>query len=274
MHNDKEKEFNFTDDDFIFIQNLVFEISSINLNTSKKNMVYSRLAKVLRKRKLTTFNEYCSLLKSKNPSDMQELINSITTNVTNFFRESHHFDFLQNTMLPDLYKQKINKVRIWSAGCSTGQEPYSIAIATDEISPNYPCDLKILATDLSLDALSTAKSGVYSSEEVIDVIDSRKNKYFKKQDNCFQIKESMQNKITFNQLNLFDNWPFDGPFQVIFCRNVMIYFDKEKQYTLFNKFYRLLDNNGYLILGHSEHIPSTVHGFSPVGKTIYKKIET
>jgi chemotaxis protein methyltransferase CheR len=238
-------------------------------------MVYSRLARRIRALKLFNFAEYVEYLQHNKDSEFGEFINAITTNLTSFFREPHHFEFLTETVLSEMkVNHKLdNRIRIWSAGCSTGMEPYSIAMT---LGNKFPAgwDFKILATDLDTNVLATAKAGIYQSSSVTGIDDELKKKYFlhDQHGDRYKVKESLQKLITFKQLNLLEKWPMKGQFDVIFCRNVVIYFDLETKNKLFERYAQMLRPNGYLILGHSETMSREVTLFKSVGRTIYQKV--
>jgi len=278
---DWEREFKFTDKDFMTLRDLVNWHTGISLSLSKKELVYSRLTRRLRKLNLQSFKSYCQLLQSDNRGEeLVHFINAVTTNLTSFFRESHHFDFLSKTMLPELAARKVirPRLRIWSAGCSTGEEPYSIAMSVKESFPlhnNY--DIKILATDLDSSVLEKATNGIYSREKLSSIMPHRQKKWFRKghslNSGYVQIKPEVQNLVTFRQLNLMNDWPMKGPFDGIFCRNVIIYFDKPTQKVLIDRFANILANGGYLFLGHSESLFKVTSRFKLVGQTIYQKLQ-
>ena len=269
------KEFSMTEADYSFISKAVYDECGIVLSDQKKDMVYSRLARRIRALKLTDFSSYLRYLEQNKESEFSEFINAITTNLTYFFREPHHFDFLKNTLIPEMKKNhKVDKrVRIWSAGCSTGMEPYSIAMTTLKAFP-AGWDFKILATDLDTHVLETAKKGIYQGESVAGIDDNLLKSYFLNdaQGERYKAKDSIKNLITFKQLNLLEPWPMKGEFDVIFCRNVVIYFDLETKNRLFERYAELLRPNGYLILGHSETLGRGVSQFKPLGGTIYQKV--
>ena len=277
-----EKEFLYTDKDFIFLSQLVTSHAGICLPDGKKQLLYSRLTRRLRELGLSSFAEYCNILNSNLDDEFPKFINAITTNVTHFFRENHHFEFLKKIILPELAKKnKINvspKLRIWSAGCSTGEEAYSIAIIVRETIPDlHRWDAKILATDLDSDVLEKAKDGFYTMDKIKDVNNSRMEKWFRsiKNENdkpLFEIKNSLREIIAFRQLNLMGKWPMSGQFDVIFCRNVTIYFDKQTRTDLIDRFANILAPDGYLILGHSESLYGITSRFSFLGKNMHKKI--
>jgi len=271
----EHKEFSMTDSDYRFISQAVYDECGIVLSDQKRDMVYSRLARRVRLLKLSSFADYIRYLETNEASEFTEFINAITTNLTSFFREPHHFEFMKKKVLPEMKKNHVNdrRVRIWSAGCSTGMEPYSLAMTLHNKFPSN-WDFKILATDLDTNVLDTAKNGIYQSESVTGVNDSLLQNFFKQDasGDRYKVKDKLKQLITFKQLNLLEPWPMKGPFDVIFCRNVVIYFDLKTKNRLFERYYELLRPNGYLILGHSETMSREVKLFKPLGTTIYQKI--
>ena len=271
----ERKEFSMTDTDYSFISKTVYDECGIVLSDQKKDMVYSRIARRIRALKLQDFATYLKYLQNNKDAEFGEFINAITTNLTYFFREPHHFDFLKKTVIPEMkVNHRIDKrVRIWSAGCSTGMEPYSIAMTTANAFPN-DWDFKILATDLDTNVLATAREGIYQGESVAGIDDALLKSYFLHdvQGERYKAKDSIKKPITFKQLNLLEPWPMKGEFDVIFCRNVVIYFDLETKNRLFERYAELLRPNGYLILGHSETLRREVSMFKPLGGTIYQKV--
>ena len=275
----KSKEFPFTDKDFIFIQNLVSERTGIVLSDIKREMVYGRIARRIRKLSVKDFNEYCSLLKSGHEQELIEFTNAITTNLTSFFREPHHFEYLKNTLLPELKaKKNDNKIRVWSAGCSSGEEPYSIAMTLRDYFPsNSGWDIKILATDLDSNMLESAAKGIYKEERVTGIDKSHLKKWFRKgkgvMNGKVKVCNEIQNMISFKQLNLMHDWPFKNQFDFMFCRNVVIYFNKETQKELFNRYAEVLVPDASLFIGHSESLHKVTDRFKSLGNTIYRKIK-
>lgn len=273
-----EREFTFTRHDFEFIRDMVGERTGIVLSDHKVDMVYGRLARRLRQLNLKSFRDYLTRLEQDDDQELVEFTNALTTNLTAFFREPHHFDFLVKTGIPELVKHRPNKrLRIWSAGCSTGEEPYTIALSLHEALPLIRSwDVKILATDLDSNVVSRAKAGIYDQERVNGISTQRLNRWFRKgRDNNagkVRVAPELQNLITFKQLNLMHQWPMKGPFDIIFCRNVVIYFSKDTQRELFNRYANILANDGYLIVGHSESLHKVTDRFELLGKTIYKKV--
>jgi len=280
---DREHSVKLSDDEFTFICQYVYQNTGIVLNNSKREMLYRRLTRIVRDRKLSSFSDYCQLLQSKGDEEKDYFINAITTNLTSFFREKHHFDFLTQKELPRLVKSKIpmnngkKRLRIWSSASSTGEEPYSIAITLlDAINTNLnEWDAKILATDIDSNVLAKGKSGIYDNKRIEDLSTRHKESYFYQGNgnskNNVKVHDKLKNLITFKQLNLLHNWPMKGPFDVIFCRNVIIYFDKPTQQELFSRYYELLAPGGLLFLGHSENLGNYQQYFENVGRTIFRK---
>ncbi|MBZ4193261.1 MAG: protein-glutamate O-methyltransferase CheR [Candidatus Contendobacter sp.] len=275
-----DTEFEFSDQDFQRIRRIINEAAGISLADGKRELVYSRLSRLLRQRGLRRFGDYCDLLEAGGgtAADMGEFVNALTTNLTSFFRESHHFEFLSKELIPALIRERSfsnRRIRIWSAGCSTGEEPYSIAMVLRESLPAVGWDVKILATDLDSNVLATAERGVYEWNRVKDLPEMRLRRWFQKgrgeQSGLVRTAETLRNLITFRQLNLMENWPMSGPFDVVFCRNVVIYFDKPTQRILFERFADLLVDQGHLLVGHSESLFKVTERFAPLGKTIYRK---
>lgn len=279
-NNFEEKEFPFTDSDFRFIQDLVAERTGIVLTDIKRTMVYSRIARRIRQCSgVSNFSEYCELLKSGDESELISFTNAITTNLTSFFREPHHFDYLANTVLPELERtKKDKKIRIWSAGCSSGEEPYSIAMTVaDHFAHRPDWNIKILATDLDFDMVERASKGVYTEERVTGLRKNHLRQYVKRgkgaQQGMVRMDQRLRDMITFKQLNLLHEWPFKGPFDFMFCRNVVIYFNKDTQKVLFDRYAELLPENAPLFIGHSESLFKVTDRFKSMGQTIYRKVK-
>lgn len=277
---DREREFHFTDKEFKFISKLVGEKTGIVLSDAKRQMVYGRLSRRLRQLKLTRFSDYCDMLTSGDEQELIEFTNAITTNLTAFFRENHHFEFLKQTVLPEIMKKNAasKRIRIWSAGCSSGEEPYSIAMCVREALPlSSGWDVKILATDLDSNMVARGKAGVYTTERVEGLSESRMKKWVErgKGENSDKVRMSqkLRDLITFKKLNLMEGWPMKGPFDFMFCRNVVIYFNKETQRELFERYANLLKDDAYLFIGHSESLNKVTDRFNLLGKTIYQKVK-
>lgn len=273
------REFHFNDNDFQFICRLVGERTGIVLTDAKRDMVYSRLARRIRQLGMDDFASYCRMLKNGDEQELAEFTNAITTNLTAFFREKHHFEFLKEKYLPYLKATKSNRrIRIWSAGCSSGEEPYSIAMTVRQVFPkNSNWDIKILATDLDSNMVNTAKQGIYTEDRVAGIDERLKRTWVRRGKDELSGKIRMcsdiQEMITFKQLNLLHQWPMKGPFDFIFCRNVVIYFNKETQKILFNRYADLMVDKSYLFIGHSESLHTVTKRFELVGNTIYQKVE-
>ena len=268
------KEFLLTDNDFKAISSQVYDACGIVLAEHKREMVYSRLARRIRHHKLKSFREYLGFLDENKEQEFSEFINAITTNLTSFFREPHHFNYLKNTIVPKLLvgNAKQKRVRVWSAGCSTGEEPYTIAMTLHGLFPP-DWDVKILATDLDSNVLAKAQAGTYTAANVNGLDKSHLKRWFLKSHDgeLYKVKPELQKNIFFKRLNLLQSWPMKGQFDVIFCRNVVIYFDKPTKDELFKRYHDLLTNTGYLFLGHSETLGKDHKEFKNLGQTIYQR---
>ncbi|OHB53938.1 MAG: hypothetical protein A2Y12_12160 [Planctomycetes bacterium GWF2_42_9] len=270
-----------TEKDFQKISQLVYDHCGINLHHGKKELVRARLAKRLRAGNFRTFPEYIDYaLSDKTGMEFSVLIDSLSTNLTSFFREETHFKYMENTFLPALFEKKRSqrnfKIRAWSAGCSSGEEPYTISIVlNDALKGQGKWDMKILATDISTTILQIAKKGFYSEERIAPVPPAQKQKYLTchkaKGQKVYEVSAALRSMVIFNYLNLMKDWPIKGPLDFIFCRNVMIYFDKPTQSVLINRFWDLLDSGGILFTGHSESLTGIEHKFKYVQPTIYMK---
>ena len=269
-----DKEFLMTERDFDEIAALALKHTGIVLGRHKANMVYGRIARRLRQTGYRNFADYLEYLKDNFRDESTNFINLIITNLTSFYRESHHFDFLRDTVIPELKKKSDKKVRIWSSGCSIGQEAYTIAFTLAEAHMASAFDVKILATDLDSNVVSTGAEGVYSADSLMSVPDDAVEKFFEKNrtGNQVRVRKSIRDLVHFKRLNLLEGWPMKGKFDVIFCRNVVIYFNRETQKTLFNRYADYLPVGGYLIIGHSESLNGLTDRFKSLGNTIYQKI--
>ena len=270
------REFEYTLADFDQLRTISNQYSGIQVPDDKFDMFYSRLSKRVRLLGFTTFKQYCHYLKTQPDEEFTEFINAITTNLTSFFREKHHFDYVTGSIIPELLKQNlaIRQVKVWSAGCSTGEEPYSLAMTLKEHLPG-DWDIKILATDLDTNVLAIASEGIYSLDRVAGIGEQRLKRWFQKgsgsQVNKVRIKMELRQLIQFKQLNLMHEWPMKGVFDFIFCRNVLIYFDRETKEMLANRYADLLKEGSHLFIGHSESLHQLSTQFSLIGKTIYRK---
>jgi chemotaxis protein methyltransferase CheR len=251
-------EFLFTAEDFRKIAATLHAAAGIALPESKATLVYSRLAKRLRALGLESFRDYCALVGGADGIDeRQRMIVALTTNVTRFFREPHHFDHLRDKVLPPLLAnaKRGGQVRIWSAGCSNGQEPYSIALTVLSLMPDAPDhDVRILATDIDTQMLAEARAGVYSSQIMAPVPGELRARWFERDGDDWRATEPLRRLVTFNELNLIGDWPMRRQFQAIFCRNVVIYFEEETQAQVFNRFLPLMSPDARLYIGHSERV--------------------
>ena len=277
------QNFALTERDFRKISKLVYQHCGINLNNDKKELVRSRLTKRLRKGNFKTFSDYMKyVLKDKTGNEFSILVDSISTNVTSFFREREHFEFLQKRFLPSLLERKRKsrdfRIRAWSAACSSGEEPYSIAITLlDTVQGQGRWDIKVLGTDISTSMLETAKKGVYDKQRIEPVLPLQRQKYLLpshiSKQRVYEVSKSLRDVVIFKYLNLMEDWPINPPRGVdfIFCRNVMIYFDKTTQAQLVNRFWNLLAPGGILFTGHSESLTGIEHKFKYIQPTIYAK---
>jgi chemotaxis protein methyltransferase CheR len=268
-------EFLLTAADFRALAEELYATSGIHLPDSKAALVYSRLAKRLRALGLSSFKEYVTLVRSPEGQEERErLLMALTTNVTRFFREPHHFDHLIETVLtPRADKVKAGApLRIWSSACSTGQEPYSLALAVLAVWPNAAdLDIKILATDIDANVVRTAKAGVYTSEAIEQIPPNYRNRWMAKDPDSartWRMGEEARALIAFNTLNLIGEWPMKKKFDAVFCRNVVIYFDEPTQMKLWQRFRNQLAPNGRLYVGHSERVGDTA--FESDGQTVYR----
>lgn len=257
--------------DFDFIQSLAYEETGIVLPDRKKHMVYSRLSRRLRQLGLKNFSQYCLIVKN-DPSELVNFVNALTTNLTAFFREGHHFEYLDDQVSSTWKKRRNKRLRVWSSACSTGEEPYSIAMTLAEHFSGAEWDLKILATDLDTNVLNKASKGLYAEDSTTGLPKQYRDKYIKANQSGIQIKQNIQQMIHFKQLNLLQNWPMTGPFDLIFCRNVLIYFDNDTKAKIISKFRKLLAPDGLLFIGHSETLTNISDEFELIGQTMYQPL--
>ncbi|MBT5306460.1 MAG: protein-glutamate O-methyltransferase CheR [Candidatus Scalindua sp.] len=269
--------------EFEMFRGLIYDTCGISLTLSKKELVKSRLTKRLSTLGIDTFSDYYKYVtkSEKTGKELVQLVDSISTNKTDFFREKKHFDFLDTNLLPSLVlskeKSRNRKLRIWCAAASSGEEPYTLAMTVfNHIKPGDGWDVKILATDISTKVLQKAINGVYDSKLLKDIppetISSHFSPVLVDKTNCYKAKDHLKDIITFRRFNLMtEKFPFKYPFDFIFCRNVMIYFDPETQHRLVSKFYDCLPKDGHLFIGHSETLSRSNSNFKYVLPAAYRK---
>jgi len=276
----RPREFVFGDEDFQALRTLVHKHTGISLSEAKRELVYGRLSRRLRVLGLESFRDYRQLLANPDGHELVDFCNAITTNLTSFFRESHHFEHLAAHILKPLAAEPIGRrLRIWSAGCSSGEEPYSTAMTIHESVPDWQRrDIRILATDLDSDVLSRGQRGIYAEDRLKGMARKRVDTFFRERRESgvtrYAVTPELAQLITFKQLNLMNELPMRGPFDVIFCRNVVIYFDKDTQRALFRRFALLQRPGDLLFLGHSESMFKVSNDYTLIGRTIYKRNES
>ena len=268
------REFQFTTADFERVRKLIYDRAGIALAPVKQDMVYSRLARRLRAHGYTTFAQYLARLESGDEVEWETFTNSLTTNLTSFFREAHHFDMLAKQM----QATRERPFRIWCSAASTGEEPYSLAITACEAHKSLTPPVSIFASDIDTNVLATAAKGIYAAERVEKLDHERLRQFFLKgsgeQAGQVRVRPELQKLITFSRVNLLDaRWPLQGPFDALFCRNVMIYFDKPTQYDILKKFRPLLREDGLLYAGHSESFLHAIDLFRSMGRTVYERAD-
>lgn len=266
--------YSLSDQEFERLRSLVKDHTAIELSDAKRALVFSRFSRRLRALGLSTFGQYCDLVEDGDETEIGALATTITTNFTRFFREDHHFDFLQKSL--NAYSDT-RRLRIWSAGCATGEEPYSIAITLLESIPDIArWDIRILATDIDTNALHQAASGIFPEERLATVDDAiRKRWFFRgrgRNGKRVRISKDVANLISFRELNLIHEWPMRNPFDIIFCRNVMIYFDKDFKKSLVRGFSSLQRPGDLLFVGHSENLMNISDAYAPVDRTVYERV--
>lgn len=274
----EDREFSFSTGDYDFLRSMLKEKTGIELGPTKHNMVYARLAKRLRKLGMKTFRQYIEFIGSADGvAELGTTLNALTTNLTKFFRENHHFEHLATTVLQEVRARAVSqgrRLRIWSAGCSSGEEPYSAAITLLRAMPDIKqWDAKILATDIDTEMVRRGSEGIYPAASLEGMPADIANKYFESHGaDKVRVVAEARNLISFKHLNLIGNWPMKGPFDVIFCRNVVIYFDKDTQRVLFDRYANLLVPGGFLYIGHSENLFGITERFKLLGRNIHRKI--
>lgn len=272
-------EFPLSEREFSRIRERVYRVAGISLSDAKRTLVVSRLSKIVRGLSLPGFDAYIDFLEMRGQAeDDQDFVNALTTNLTRFFREDHHFDHLTSHVAGLIARpRRMGKggrprLRIWSAGCSTGQEPYTIALSLLAAFPELQrWDFRILATDIDSNVVRKAAKGVYPAGELNGLSAQRTLLFEKTASGEVRIPRAAHDLVTFKLLNLIEAWPVSGPFDAIFCRNVAIYFDKPTQGKLFDRLGGVLAPDGFLYIGHSENLQAVSKGFKLVGKTVYQR---
>jgi chemotaxis protein methyltransferase CheR len=259
--------------DFSRLQHFIYSECGINITDAKRTMLEARLQKRLKQLSISSFSQYCDYLFSQKgqEDELTHMIDQVTTNKTDFFREPAHFDYLTRKVLPEITRTR-RSVTIWSAGCSSGEEPYTLAMVLKE----YGCDFMILATDISTKVLDKAQRAVYDDGQVAPIPDPLKKKYLLKSKdpgkNLFRVVPDLRNHVRFRRLNFMEgDFGFREPMDVIFCRNVIIYFDKPTQERLLNKFCNYLSPQGYIFMGHSETLLGMDVPLVPAAPTVYRR---
>jgi chemotaxis protein methyltransferase CheR len=270
----RDREFEFTSTDFEKVRALIYKHAGISLAPIKQDMVYSRLARRLRALGYSTFEQYLKHLESNDEKEWETFVNSLTTNLTSFFREAHHFEIL----IRHLRELKQRPVRIWCSAASTGEEPYTLAMTACEAFDTLTPPVAIVASDIDTNVLATADKGVYAMDRVEKLSEERLRRFFLKgsgaQEGYVRVRPELRKLLSFTRINLLDaRLPLQGPFDVMFCRNVMIYFDKPTQYAILKKFVPLLREDGLLFAGHSESFLHAADLFHPLGRTVYERAD-
>lgn len=273
---DDGREFEFSDADFVAIAELAHEQAGIVLARSKRNLVYSRVSRRLRALGLNSFRQYRDLLASGSPGELEAFVNAISTNLTKFFRESHHFDHFGADVLAPFAKAKSGsgRLRIWSAGCSTGEEPYTLALLINSVLAKRSGgqDVRVLATDIDTEVLKRASEAIYPRDALEALPSQYRDAWRDEEQGKGAFKSELRELITFGRLNLLQDWPIRGPFDAIFCRNVMIYFDQPTKTRLVDRFIGHIKIGGFLYIGHSESLVGSHSQLKAVGRTIYQRV--
>lgn len=265
------REFEFLAADFERVRRLIYQRAGISLSDIKQDMVYSRLARRLRSTGASSFTQYLDRLERAGGAEWEQFINSLTTNLTSFFREAHHFPLLADF----LRRRGSRATKIWCCAASTGEEPYSIAMTVAETQGGNPGSVSILASDIDTGVLATAQSGCYGADRIDRLSPERLRRFFLESDGergkVYTVRSELRRMVDFRSINLLDaSWPMSGPIDVIFCRNVMIYFDKPTQYRILAHFARVMPADGLLFAGHSESFVHASDIFRSLGKTVYQ----
>ena len=263
--------------DFLRLAELLHDEAGIVLDASKRPLVYARLSRLLRALHLTSFEAYCDIIATEDGiAERRRMIEALTTNVTRFFREAHHFDHLKTKVLPRMIAaaRKGQRIRLWSAGCSTGEEPYSIALTVLDALPDAAqFDIRVLATDIDTDVLCKGDEGRYPETAVARIEPALRDRWLVPEADraWWRVGAELRALVTFRAANLMGEWPMRGPFQVIFCRNTVIYFDPATCKDIWQKMFSRLAPGGFLYVGHSERMPLPAAQFSPAGLSTYRR---
>lgn len=269
------REFVFTAADFERIRRLIRDNAGIALAASKQEMVYSRLARRLRARGLARFSEYVALLDGGDPAEWEAFVNSLTTNLTSFFREAHHFTALA-AHVERLRRERRRELSVWCCASSTGEEPYSIAMTLADAYGTYTPPVTVIATDVDTSVLAKAQTGVYSQERVARLTPDQLRRFFTRDagsngESTYAVRPELRKLVAFRPVNLLEpRWPIRGPLDAVFCRNVMIYFDKVTQRRILHRFVPLLQPDALLFAGHSENFLHSADLFTLRGNTVYE----
>lgn len=273
---DNFKEFNLSDEDFNDISERIFKLSGIVLRRNKQDMVYGRLARRLRALEISSFKEYRKFLDTPAgiENETQHFVNALTTNLTSFFREEHHFEHFRGYIQSIINENPKHPLRVWCSAASTGQEPYSIAMTLESLGiSSLTHNIKVLCTDLDTNVLRTAEMGIYDKHSVEKLPAIKIKQYFsQKQNGEYCVIPTLKEFLIFKQLNLLSGWPMKGPFDAIFCRNVLIYFDQPTRAAIVQKMLNLLPTGGILYLGHSEAFPLPANLVASEGHTVFRKL--
>jgi chemotaxis protein methyltransferase CheR len=272
------REFEFRDQDFVALRQLIKERTGISLADSKRELVYGRVSRRLRVLGLTSFAQYREILETQDTAELTEFFDAMTTNLTAFFREAHHFDYLRDEfLLPRAADSRASRrIRMWSSACSSGEEPYSMAMTVCEALPDWKrWDIKILATDLDTQMLARAHRGVYAADRLKGLSPTRVQRFFRERTGdgagTYEVVPELRDLITFKPINLMHDLPMRGPLDTIFCRNVVIYFDKDTQRELFARIAAVQRPDDLLFLGHSETLFKVSDQYALIGKSMYRR---
>jgi chemotaxis protein methyltransferase CheR len=271
-----EREFAFTKENFERVCQLIYEYAGIALKPSKQHMVYSRLARRLRVNGLDNFKDYLALLESGNKDEWEAFVNSLTTNLTSFFREPHHFPILAEHVIK---QREHHSISLWCAAASSGEEPYSIAMTIVDAFGTFTPPVTIIASDLDTNVLAKAEAGIYPIERIEKLSEDVVKRFFLRgtgaQAGFVRVRPELRAMVSFRHVNLLSSdWQIRGPLDAIFCRNVMIYFDKETQLKILQRFAPLMQPDGLLFAGHSESFNNAAHIFRLRGKTVYELVKS